>query len=237
MPATQNAVKIIAANERLTTAPMTHLAHVDLAHVEGRRLTPSWAIVVLGFIVVLLGLPTALFALALGFGLLPLPYQLFVVLQRLPVAFPLHMIASGLALILIPIAAITRHRRGVHRAAGRAAAVCVVVGGLTALLVALASEASALARAGFFTQGVTWLALVAAAVTAIRRGDRTRHARLMIAMAAVASGALWLRLVMIVAAETGLPIETIYGLAAWACWLIPLGTVLVISATTIARSR
>jgi uncharacterized membrane protein YozB (DUF420 family) len=75
------------------------------------------------------------------------------------------------------------------------AAVAVVIGGLTALPVALASEATATARAGLFTQGLVWLALLAFAVSAIRRGDVARHARFMLAMTAVASGAIWLRLV------------------------------------------
>jgi Predicted membrane protein (DUF2306) len=217
MPATQNAVIIPTAHEYLTTVTMT-----DLAHMEGRRPPSSSVVILIGLIFSLLGLPAALLALAFGLGLLPLPYQLFLVLQRLPIAFPLHMIASGFALILIPIAAFTRHHREVHRAAGRLAAACVTIGGLTALFVALASEASAAARAGFFLQGLIWLALLATAVAAIRCGDRALHARLMIAMACVASGALWLRLVMVGAVVLNLPFETVYAVAAWVCWLIPL---------------
>jgi len=161
-------------------------------------------------------------AIALGLGLLPLPYPLFLVLNRLPVAFPLHMIASGLALILIPIAAFLRHRRGIHRAVGRTAAVCVAIGGTTALLVAMASEASVAARAGLFVQGLVWLALLAAAVMAIRHGAVARHGRLMIAMAAVASAAIWLRLTVYGAAALGLPFDPVYATAAWVCWMVPL---------------
>lgn len=174
----------------------------------------------------------ALGAIAFGFGLLPLPYPLFLVLQRLPVAFSLHMIASGLALILIPIAAVLRRRRVAHRAAGRAAALCVVVGGTTALLVAVASEATLAARTGLFTQGVVWLTLLAAAVVAIRRGVVTQHARLMIAMAAVASGAIWLRLVLYAAITVGLPFDPVYAVATWACWLAPL-----VIAAALTKSR
>jgi uncharacterized membrane protein len=170
--------------------------------------------------------PTALFALAFGFGLLPLPYELFLVLQRQPLAFPLHMIASGLALILIPIAAFARRRRVLHRAFGRMAAICVAIGGVTALVVALASEASIAARAGFFVQGLVWLALVSLAVGAIRRGKVARHARLMLAMAAVASGALWLRLVLAGATAAQWPSGTVYAIASWACWLAPLAITL-----------
>jgi uncharacterized membrane protein YozB (DUF420 family) len=103
------------------------------------------------------------------------------------------------------------------------AAAAVVIGGLTALPVALASEATATARAGLFAQGLVWLALLAFAVSAIRRGDVARHARFMLAMAAVASGAIWLRLVTFTATSAGLPFEQVYAGAAWACWLVPLG--------------
>jgi hypothetical protein len=105
---------------------------------------------------------------------------------------------------------------------GRVTAACVVVGGLTALPVALASEAVAAARAGLFAQGLVWLALITLAVAAIRRGDAARHAALMVAMAAVTSGAVWLRLVMAIAVACKLPFEATYGVAAWACWLLPL---------------
>jgi hypothetical protein len=178
--------------------------------------------IILVIIVSLLVVPVSLGAIALGLGLLPLPYPLFLVSQRLPVAFPLHMIASGLALILIPIAAFLRHRRVVHRLAGRSAAICVIIGGTTALLVAVASEATIIARAGLFTQGLVWLALLAAAIVAIRRGAVIAHARLMIAMAAVASGAIWLRLFLYGAIAAGLPFDPVYAAATWVCWLLPL---------------
>ena len=177
----------------------------------------------------LLVVPVSLGAIALGLGWLQLPYPLFVVLQRLPLAFPLHMIASGLALILIPIAAFLRRWRGAHRIIGRAALVCIVIGGTTSLLVATASEATLAARAGLFAQGVVWLALVATAFVAIRRGAVTQHARLMIAMAAVASGAIWLRLVIYAAVEAGLPFEVTYAVATWLCWMVPLALAAVLT--------
>jgi uncharacterized membrane protein len=198
----------------------------DLVPVTVRRGLPHLAAAILVIIACPLVLATALVAIALGLQWLQLPYELFIVLQRRPIAFPLHMIASGLALILIPIAAWVRHRRNLHRVIGRAAAICVAVGGASALLVALASMATAVACAGFFTQGVVWLALLAAAVAAIRRGDVGRHARLMTAMAAVASGAVWLRLAMAGSNAIGLPLDIPYGVAAWASWMTPLSVAL-----------
>src|SRR5262249_33832087 len=110
---------------------------------------------------------------------------------------------------------------------GRCAGLCVAIGGTTALLVALASGASTAARAGFFTQGLIWLALLAAAVIAIRQGLVLRHVRMMFAMAAVASGAIWLRPAVYAAISAGLPFGPAYAVAAWACWMIPLGMTLV----------
>ena len=185
-----------------------------------RRLRPATAL--LWLMLVSLVLPTGLTAIALGLGWLGLPYPLLLVLRRLPILFPAHMIASGAALILIPIAALSRRFPAVHRAVGRLAALAVAVGGCAAVPVALASEATAAARAGFATQGVVWLALLIAAVTAIRQGRKSRHAALMIAMAAVASGAIWLRLTIAAVNMAALPFNEAYAVAAWACWLVPL---------------
>jgi hypothetical protein len=170
-------------------------------------------------------IPTGVLAIALGLGLLRLPYELLVVLRRLPVAFPVHMIASGAALILIPIAAFARRRPALHRPVGRVAAIAVAVGGISALPVAAMSEAPVLARAGFFTQGVVWLALLAVAIIAIRAGHRSRHAFCMVAVAAVATGAIWLRLVMAATNAAAWPFSPAYSSASWACWLVPLAAV------------
>lgn len=178
-----------------------------------------------GLVIAILVAPTAGTAIAIESKLLPLPDALLLVRQKLPLAFPFHMIASGLALIFIAIAAATRQRRGFHRAVGRVAALCILIGGLTALPVALASEAGPIAQAGFFAQSVVWLLILTAAVKAIRLGHVKQHARLMMAMAAVASGAIWLRLALWLAVVLQLPFEMSYALAAW---LLPLGLVVLL---------
>jgi hypothetical protein len=168
--------------------------------------------------------PFALIALATAVDMFPLPYDLWLVDQRLPKLFRLHMVSAGLALLLVP-SAIACHGLDVHKLLGRSAALLVVAGGLTAVPVALASEASLPSRAGFTTQAVVWIALVLAAVHAIRRGARVRHMWLMLAVAAVASAAMWLRLASWAAVQAGLPFEVVYPLAAWLSWMLPLGAV------------
>ena len=110
-------------------------------------------------LVLLLAVPTGFVALSQGLGAIALPYNLFVVDQRLPGIFKLHMLASGGALLLIPLVIALRRNSAWHRPLGYVTAVAVVLGALTSLPVALYSHSVAMARAGFLAQGVVWLAL------------------------------------------------------------------------------
>lgn len=185
---------------------------------------PGWA--ALGLVAVLgLVLPTALVAIAEGAGAIALPFNLFVVDERLPVVFRLHMLASGAALALLPLVIAVRDRPRWHKPLARITAVFVVAGALSSFPVALASDSVPAARLGFLAQGVVWLGLLAAGVAAIRARDRSRHARLMLAMAAVSSGAIWVRLTTAVVVAQRLPFEPIYGCVAWLGWLVPLAIV------------
>lgn len=135
------------------------------------------------------------------------------------------MAASALALVLLPLMIATRHKRHLHRALGRALGVFVAAGGLTALPVAILSSSGGIARAGFFVQGLVWLALFAAGWRAIRARDVPRHTQLMLLMAAVTTGAVWFRLITGTALLLHLPFEPMYAFAAWAGWLLPLAAV------------
>jgi hypothetical protein len=168
-------------------------------------------------------------------GLVRLPYELSLLDQRLPVLFRAHMACAGMALLLLPCA-IACHGLSVHKLVGRSAAALVLAGGATALPVAIASDAGWPAQAGFFAQGVVWIGLLLAALHAIRRRDRVRHMWLMLAVAAVASAALWLRLAMWLAVRCELPFETVYGLAAWASWMLPLAMIALLSRYGAARA-
>jgi uncharacterized membrane protein YozB (DUF420 family) len=174
-----------------------------------------------------LAIPTGLIALTQGAGLMPLPFNLQVVVERLPGIFQVHMLASGAALLLMPLAIATRRRRAWHRPIGRAAALLVIAGAVTSFPVAYESTSSVVARLGFAAQGTVWLTLLIAGVSAIRRKDRARHATLMLAMTAVASGAIWVRLTTAVATSYDLPFVPVYACATWLGWIVPLAAVLV----------
>ncbi|MEI9902244.1 MAG: DUF2306 domain-containing protein [Hyphomicrobium sp.] len=164
----------------------------------------------------LLAVPTGIVAVSQGAGAIALPYNLFLVDQRLPGIFKLHMLASGAALLLIPLVIALRRTSAWHRPLGYVTAVCVLLGALTALPVALYSHSALMARAGFMAQGIAWLGLIALGVMAVRRRRYGEHARLMLAMAAVASGALWVRLTTTLATGYDLPFDVVYSCAALA---------------------
>jgi hypothetical protein len=188
--------------------------------------------------VLALAIPTGFVALSQGVGGLALPYNLHVVDQRLPGIFRLHMLASGLALLLIPLAIYAGLRRpGWHRALGRLAALCVVAGALTALPVAISSESVAMARAGFFAQGIVWLSLLIAGVRAIRERRVGDHMRFMLAMAGVATGAIWVRMTTTAATAWDLPFDALYASAAWAGWMVPMWLAWALGTRLLAPAR
>jgi hypothetical protein len=177
-------------------------------------------------ILIALAVPTGLIAIVEGAGAMPLPYNLHVVDMRLPGIFKIHMLASGAALVLIPAVIAARRRPAWHRPLGRITAAFVIAGALTSFPVAYESTSVFPARIGFLAQGLVWLALIVEGVRAIRNHERARHATLMLAMAAVASGAIWVRLTTAIATSLDLPFDPIYACATWLGWLIPLALVL-----------
>jgi len=193
--------------ERMTTPPSPSAAPLPRA------------LLTLGVVVSMI---VAVVALGSGSGLIALPFEMSLVDRRLPVVFRVHMLASAIVLILLPVVLALRARPRLHRRIGWTLGAFVVLGGLTALPVAIFSYSSLPARAGFFVQGIVWMWLFYAAVTAVRRGDRGRHAHLMIAMVAVTTGAVWFRLMTGSAILIGLPFEPVYAAAAWVAWLGPL---------------
>lgn len=161
-------------------------------------------------------------ALLSGFGVVRLPIEMLMLVERAPFIFPLHMVASAGALVLLVPTILYRNVPHLHRALGRVVGGFVVVGGLTAIPVALLSDFGFWARAGFFVQGIVWLGLLVYGWHAIRSNRRVQHAQAMLAMAAVTTGAVWFRLIIGCALYLQWPFEATYAIAAWVGWITPL---------------
>ena len=164
----------------------------------------------------------AIVALGSGSGRIALPFEMSLVDQRLPVVFRIHMISSAIVLLLLAVVIAVRFRPRLHRRIGWTLGAFVVAGGLTAIPVAIFSFSWWPARIGFLAQALVWLWLFYAAVISIRQGDRGRHAHLMLAMAAVTTGAVWFRLATGTALVFDWPFDPVYAASAWLAWLVPL---------------
>lgn len=173
----------------------------------------------------LLIVPVGIVAIASGTGLIALPFEMFELTERMPFIFRAHMITSATALLLAPAVIAIRHKPHLHRMLGRVVGAFVVAGGLTALPVALFSNSSVVARAGFFVQGLVWMYLLTRGIAAIRVLDRASHAKFMLAMVAVTTGAVWFRVMTGGAILLHLPFAPIYAAAAWLGWIVPLALV------------
>ena len=151
------------------------------------------------------------------------PEALAIKVEELPLVFPVHMITGGLALLLVPLVIMLRHTRW-HKIAGRVAAVDIIVAGVTAIPVAYVSPVTTLSAAGFIAQAVTWMALLAAGIWNIRRGQVKAHQTCMLLLAAVTSGAVFFRLYLALWAMYGTRkhFKLFYALDAWVAWSLPL---------------
>jgi hypothetical protein len=213
----------------MTDAVMTATAALAAKAPRNARAarSPSLSLrIAILLIIVVLIIPVGLVAIGSGTGFIALPFEMFELAGRAPILFPAHMVSAAVALLLAPIVIAVRRRPKLHRPLGQLLGAFVVIGGLTALPVAIMSHSPPLARAGFFVQGLVWLYLLAAAFAAIRARDIRRHAELMIAMVAVTTGAVWFRVITGTAIALDLPFEPIYAISAWIGWMVPLAIVL-----------
>jgi hypothetical protein len=219
----------LETSKRLITAPIKSAGPGEFVS----RMVLFAAIAIL----IALTVPTGVIALVEGAGAMPLPYNLHVVDERLPGLFKIHMLASGAALLLMPAVFSVRKRRAWHRPLGRLTAAFVIAGALTSFPVAYESTSVLPARLGFAAQGLVWLVLIVEGVRAIRNRERARHATLMLAMAAVASGAVWVRLTTAVVTSWDLPFDPIYACATWLGWLVPLAIALAFAPGSVLPRR
>ncbi len=143
----------------------------------------------------------------------------------MPWIFPVHMIAGGLVLLLIPATILLRRRPRWHRPIGRVTALVVLTAGLTAFPVALIAPVTTVSAWGFAAQGATWLVLLCIGLRNIRLKRLHAHRAAMLLMAATATGAVFFRVYLALWAILGdlRHYEMFYAVDAWIAWSLPLG--------------
>ena len=135
-----------------------------------------------------------------------------------------HVIFAPIALALMPLQ--LRQGKGrLHRFAGRAYAVSVLLAGLASLALLPGSVASGFARTGFGVLAVLWIGFTALGVLAALRRDFARHRIWMERSMALTFAAVSLRIAMAPLMVMGWTVAETYEVTAWGSWLLTLGVV------------
>jgi len=173
-----------------------------------------------------------------AFNLDDLPDLLAITAERLPAVFPIHMVSSGLTLVFLPLTIALRRWPRWHRMSGRLTSLCVVIGAVTALIVAVYSISPMLARVGFFAQGLIWITLLSAGLVMARRRRTSGHRRLMLMMTAVTSGAVLFRLALagFVFCLPWADYKPFYSAIAWLGWMLPFAVAAWVTRSQVDRA-
>jgi uncharacterized membrane protein len=175
--------------------------------------------------VVVLASVTGFAAIASASGLFNMTYALQLLDEHLPGIFRLHMLTSGLGLILLPWVLLLRRNNAVHRILGRVAASLLLVGIVASLPTSVMSEALPVTRLGFVTQGALTLTFLIKALMAIGRGDSFRHTRAMQRASALLLSVIVLRILVSMAGSWPMSFATTYAVIAWVSWAVPLAAI------------
>lgn len=142
------------------------------------------------------------------------------------IAVPGHFFYGALALLLTPIqmsGTVRRRWSRLHRLSGLVYLVAVLIAGVSALRLAPTAQFGTVTKFGFMTLGSLWLATTAYAWQRVLVRDFAGHGRWMYRSIALTASAVTLRLILGLGVPlAGLPMSTVYPVAAWSCWLINL---------------
>ena len=132
-----------------------------------------------------------------------------------------HVIGSMVALALGPflfLSALRKKWPALHRWLGRVYLLGNLFGGVAGLYMSTYAYAGDIARYGFATLGLLWLAAGLMAYVRIRDGNVAEHRRWMIRNFALLLAGVMLRLQLPLLSQI-MNFEAAYQIVAWSCWL------------------
>lgn len=142
-------------------------------------------------------------------------------LEHRPWALVVHVAGGGTALTLGLFQLVTR--RGVrlrwHRFAGRGYVLACLSSAVAGSWLALTTSAGPIAGVGFGGLAVVWFFTTVMGWLKVIRGDLTGHRRWMIRSLSLTLAAVTLRVLLPLAALSGLPFEEAYRAISFLCWL------------------
>lgn len=161
---------------------------------------------------------------ALGLSLVPRLRPAFVatLFAEKPLRALGHLMAGGVALGAGALQFSSRlrvQRPPVHRIVGKTYVVTVLVGGVSAILLAPWSAGGIPAHFGFGILGVLWVFATLVALVQVRARNYVAHREWMIRSYAVCLAAVTLRIYLPLSQVVGIPFGEAYPAIAWLCWV------------------
>lgn len=139
---------------------------------------------------------------------------------------PLHFYCAGLALLITPFQLSQKLRiksKSLHRTLGLLYVVCVVIGGISGLMMAFNATGGWIAKSGFASLALSWLITTVLAFKYALQGDITRHKKWIYRSVALTAGGITLRIFLGIGLGVfHLPFLTVYVPTAWLSWLLNL---------------
>lgn len=137
-------------------------------------------------------------------------------------AVALHLGGGGIALGVGAFqldAALRSRQIRLHRIVGQAYVISVLVGGLSGLRLALASQGGLVGHVGFGLLACIWLFTTVRGFLLIRAGHDIDHRAWMIRSYSLTFAAVTLRIYLPLSLAAGVPFDTAYPAIAWLCWV------------------
>ena len=113
-------------------------------------------------------------------------------------------------------------KMNVHRKLGLLYMAGMTIGSIGAIGLALQTEGGLIFGSGLFFLAVAWISTTSLAYVAIRRGLIDQHREWTIRSYVVTFAFVTFRIGQVVMVGSGLPLLTVLGIMAWACWAVPL---------------
>lgn len=137
---------------------------------------------------------------------------------------PMHFYAAGLALALSPLQlsrTLRNWSKSLHRTLGLLYVLCVLLGGMSGLLMAVDATGGWVAKLGFASLAIYWLIATSLAFYYALKGDIRQHRRWIYRSVALTAAGITLRVFLgIGLGVLQLPFLTVYVPTAWLCWVL-----------------
>ena len=142
--------------------------------------------------------------------------------DALPIPAAMHVIGSGLALLIGGFQFSRTLRRkylNAHRWLGRIYLLMILIGGAGSFLLAPQAAGGLVAKIGFFLLAVLWWFSAYQAYRAVRQRDIAAHRAWMLRNFALTFAAVTLRIQLGALSAAGVPFEEAYPVVAWLSWV------------------